>query len=87
MSVILLRFVRGLWNRHSNLREADCSFTDYESNVVVTLDGLHADIQQAEMVDCATVVIQLIVYIRLIDCAYCQFRSRACNDFVTFAQT
>jgi hypothetical protein len=40
----LLRLVRGLGNRHSNLREAVCSSTDDENNVLITLDRLHVSI-------------------------------------------
>jgi hypothetical protein len=39
-----LRLVRGLGNRHSNLREAVCTSTDDENNVLITLDRLHASI-------------------------------------------
>ena len=65
--------MRGSWNRHSNPREAGCSFADYESNEWLRWTGLHAGIQQAEMVDCGRAAIQLIVYISLIDRAYCSF--------------
>jgi hypothetical protein len=40
----LLRLMRGLGNRHSNLREAVCSSSDDENNVLVTLNGLRARI-------------------------------------------